>query len=85
MIGSVMTAKTHPSSAKQKRIGRRLALALAMQREGLALMRANIERAHPGASARELDRLFERWLLDRKPDAPGDPMPWPRRRAPRAA
>jgi hypothetical protein len=62
----------------------RLRLASAMQREGNALMRENLRRRHPDASEAELDALFERWLLDRPPDAPGRRVSWPRKRRPRA-
>ena len=58
----------------------RLRLAMAMQREGTALMRRNLQRAHPELSDAEIDALFQTWLLSREPDAPGHPVPWPRRR-----
>ena len=58
----------------------RLRLAMAMQREGTALIRRNLRRAHPGLPDAQLEALFETWLLSREPDAPGHPGPWPRRR-----
>jgi hypothetical protein len=73
------------SKPRRHGVAARLVLAIAMQREGLALMRENIRRAHPDASEREIDRLFEVWLLDRPADGPGEPIQWPRRRKKRAA
>lgn len=66
--------------AKQETAADRLALALVMQAEGLALMRANLRRRHPDATEQELDAHFEAWLTARPPDAPGRLIPWPRRR-----
>jgi hypothetical protein len=80
-----MTARGARRPTAAKELGRRLALALAMQREGLALMRENLRRAHPTASEDELAELYERWLLARPCDAPGRPISWPRRKAHRAA
>lgn len=57
----------------------RLRLAMAMQREGVVMMRRNLRRKHPSLSEAELDVLFDTWLLSREPDAPGRPVPWPRR------
>lgn len=56
----------------------RLRLAMAMQREGIELMRRNLQRKHPHATAEELDGMLDAWLLSREPDAPGRPVPWPR-------
>lgn len=58
----------------------RLELALVMQAEGLTLMRENLRRRHPNATEREIDKLFDAWLLDRPLDAPGRLIRWPRRR-----
>jgi hypothetical protein len=66
---------------RRSKVAARLRLAIAMQADGAVLMRENLRRRHPEASEAELDRLFERWLLDRPPDAPGRPVPWPRRRS----
>lgn len=66
--------------ARKETAADRLALALIMQREGLALMRENLRRRHPHASEREIDALFEAWLTARPDDAPGRQVPWPRRR-----
>lgn len=63
----------------------RLRLAMAMQREGGVMMRRNLRRKHPSLSEAEIDVLFDTWLLSRDVDAPGRPVPWPRRpRTPRA-
>lgn len=75
---------TSPSSSLAA-AGARLRIALEMQREGAALMRENLRRRHPAATETEFDALFQRWLLDRPPDAPGRRVPWPipARRRPR--
>ena len=39
--------------------------------EGLALMRQNLRRRHPGESAEEIEVRLRTWLLDRPADAPG--------------
>jgi hypothetical protein len=66
--------------ARRETAADRLALALAMQAEGLELMRENLRRRYPDATKREIDELFDAWLMDRPLDAPGRPIPWPRRR-----
>jgi hypothetical protein len=77
--------KSASESAAKRAVGERLRLALALQREGTHLMRENLRRRHRRATETEIDILLERWLLDRPPDAPGRRIPWPRRRAHRAA
>ncbi|HET7486585.1 MAG TPA: hypothetical protein VFJ85_01555 [Acidimicrobiales bacterium] len=52
---------------------RRFRTALAMADLGVALMRQNLRRRHPGASEVEIDARLRRWLADRPPDAPGRP------------
>lgn len=42
----------------------KLAQALELMDTGLRLKRAALRAAHPGASDREIDAIFERWLLD---------------------
>lgn len=61
----------------------RLRLAMAMQREGIEMMRRNLQRKHPHATAAELDRMLDAWLLSREPDAPGRPVSWPRAKSAR--
>jgi hypothetical protein len=73
------------NSAAVRDIAAQLRLAAAMQREGMMLMRENLRRRHPTSTAAELNALFEQWLLDRAPDAPGRRVPWPRKRRRRAA
>ena len=45
---------------------------------GLALMRQNLRRSHPGASDEEIDLRLRQWLLDRpgaeSGDCPGRPV-----------
>ena len=60
----------------------RLRLAMAMQREGIEMMRRNLRRKNPAASEAEVDALLDAWLLSREPDAPGRPVAWPRRNKP---
>jgi hypothetical protein len=76
-------APNEDKEAELRGAGRRLGLALAMQREGTALMRENLRRRHPDASEAEVDALLVAWLRERPPDAPGRRIAWPRRR-PRA-
>lgn len=39
--------------------------------EGLELMRQNLRRRHPDATAAEVEEQLRVWLLDRPADAPG--------------
>jgi hypothetical protein len=45
---------------------------------GLALMRQNLRRNHPGATNEEIERLLREWLLERpgaeSGDCPGRPI-----------
>jgi hypothetical protein len=58
----------------------KLRLAMAMQREGIEMMRRNLRRRHPDLPEAEIEALLEAWLLSREPDAPGRVVPWPRKR-----
>jgi len=49
----------------------RFAMTLPMAEEGLALMRANLRRAHPDEPEPVIEARLEAWLLDRPMDAPG--------------
>jgi hypothetical protein len=50
---------------------RRFAQAVQMSEDGIALMRQNLRRRHPGASEAEVDRLLAEWRVSRPLDAPG--------------
>jgi hypothetical protein len=60
----------------------KLELALALHDDGVALMRENLVRAHPGASDDEIDRRLGEWLATRPGaeygDGAGVPVSWPR-------
>jgi hypothetical protein len=59
----------------------RLRLAMAMQREGIAMMLQTLRRKHPLASEAEIDALLDAWLLSREVDAPGRAVSWPRKKS----
>jgi hypothetical protein len=76
-------SNTAPAKVRARELraaGARLRLAIAMQRDGTALMRENLRRRNPDAGEAELDALLQGWLRDRPLDAPGRRVPWPRRR-----
>lgn len=62
---------------------RRLQLAFDLFRTGEDMMRQKLRREHPDLSAREVEARLVEWLHTRPGaafgDAPGRPVPWPRR------
>lgn len=64
---------------------RRLRLALDLFVTGEELMRQRLRREHPELSLAEIESRLEAWLRERPGaehgDAPGRPVPWPRRGA----
>lgn len=62
----------------RERLGRKLRVTFALHEDGVAMMRQNLRRRHPGESDEEIDERLRVWLRDRAPDAPGRPVPWPR-------
>lgn len=62
----------------------RLAVALDLSEAGIQMMRQNLRRRHPRASARTIQELLDAWLAERPGaelgDAEGRPVPWPRPR-----
>lgn len=63
----------------------RLRLAFELFDAGLAIMRQNLRRRMPLASAEEIQATLNAWLRERPGaehgDAVGRPLPWPPRRA----
>lgn len=57
-------------------------LALQLHEDGVRLQRQNLRRAHPDATAKEIERLLRSWLAHHPGaehgDAPGRPASWPR-------
>ena len=45
--------------------------ALRLADDGIALMRQNLRRRHPGESEEQIARRLDAWLRDRPMDAPG--------------
>jgi hypothetical protein len=62
----------------------RLQMTLALFEFAEAQMRQRLHRERPGASLEEIEGLMRDWLHHRPGaehgDAPGRPVPWPRRR-----
>ena len=52
-------------------LAERLHAALELADTGVDLMRQNLRRRHPGASADEIERLVLDWIDCRKGDCPG--------------
>jgi hypothetical protein len=70
-------------SADSEAAARRLQLALDLFRAGEEMMRQRLRREHPGISPLDLESKLVAWLETRPGaefgDAPGRPVPWPRR------
>jgi hypothetical protein len=64
----------------RERLAHKLRVALALHEDGIALMRENLRRRHPGESDGEITARLRLWLRDRPADAPGRPVTWPRSR-----
>lgn len=69
--------------AARERMIARFQLTLALFEFGEAMLRQRLRRAHPAASAAEIDRMVTEWL-QRRPgaeggDSPGRIRAWPRR------
>lgn len=62
----------------------RLRVAFDLFESGIALMRQNLRRRHPGASDEEIESMLGEWLEERPGaehgDAEGTPGSWPRAR-----
>jgi hypothetical protein len=71
--------------AMDDRLLKRLKSAFDLQRFGIAMMRQNLVRRHPGESASEIDARLRAWLHHRPGaehgDAVGRAGSWPRRPA----
>ncbi len=69
-------------STDQKELARRFRTALELHELGVAKMRRNLRRKHPGASEEFLRRKLGEWLRTRPGaefgDGCGRPVPWPR-------
>lgn len=61
----------------------RLRLALELFGAGEAVMRQNLRRKHPDENESQIEARLAAWLRERPGaehgDAPGRPVPWPRR------
>jgi hypothetical protein len=73
------------SDATRDRLAEKLKVTFDLQRFGIAMMRQNLIRRHPGENAAEIDARLRAWL-QRRPgaehgDAVGRPAAWPRMRA----
>lgn len=60
--------------------GEKLAAALEMWEDGMAIKRASLRRQMPNATEEEVDAALDAWLCDRPLDADGELVPWPRLR-----
>lgn len=60
--------------------GEKLAAALEMWEDGMAIKRASLRRRMPNATEEEVDAALDAWLYDRPLDADGELVPWPRPR-----
>jgi hypothetical protein len=52
-------------------VATRFAETIALHEAGVAMMRLNLARRHPGLTDEEIDDLLKAWLSDRPMDAPG--------------
>jgi hypothetical protein len=60
----VTTLREHDRSLQARLTpAEKLALALDMMAEGLALQRANLARRHPEATPEQLEALYRKWLF----------------------
>jgi hypothetical protein len=71
------------TDASRERLARKLKTTFDLQRFGIAMMRQNLIRRHPGASEDEINVRLREWLHHRPGaehgDAVGRPGSWPRR------
>lgn len=70
------------TSADRFAAAERLRTALALFDDGVDLMRANLRRRHPQATAAEIDDMVSAWLGERPGAEHGDGVGRPRRREP---
>ncbi|GEM_PF-1991648 len=64
--------RSRPPLSESEATARRLRQAVEMADAGLAMMRLNLQRDHPEASADELESLFRDWLFSRPGAEHGD-------------
>jgi hypothetical protein len=81
----VHTKPVRKTAASGAEAAARLRLALDLFEAGEAIMRQNLRRRFPAASAAEIEERLDRWLSERPGaefgDAVGRPTTWPRPRS----
>lgn len=74
----------HMTESERQLAVARFRLALDLHEAGVALMRQNLRRRHPGESEQEIDARLAAWLMHRPGaehgDAVGRPVAWPTNR-----